>query len=102
MRKSLESQGQIPNSLYYVTMTDRFLSGWGEAADCNAKYVATCSSYQEAKTVANNAEARGDQKHINIRTTKPRVTDGNRWELMTKETNAVWYTEGTWKKKEAR
>lgn len=101
MPTPLKSQAQIPNAYCYVTMTDRFLSGWGEAQGRNAKYVATCSSWEEAKIVANNASNRGDQKHINIRTSKPRVTDGNLWQLMTKESSSPWYVAGTWTKEDS-
>lgn len=98
MPTPLLSQSQIPNALYYVTMTDRFLSGWGPAEGKRAKYVACCDSWEQAKTVQDNAEARGDQKHINVRTSKPRVTDENLWQLMTQEDSAPWYIAGNFKK----
>lgn len=97
MTKELKSQSGIPTAYCYVTMTDRFLSGWGCAEGKLAKYVATCDSYAEAKVVADNATKRGDQKHVNVRSSKPRVTDGNHWQLMTKETSSPWYQEGAWK-----
>lgn len=93
----LISQKQIPPAYAYVTMTDRFLSGWGEAEGRLAKYVAVCETWEEAEIVAANARARGDQKHINIRSAKPRVTDGNLWQLMTRETAGPWYIPGSFK-----
>ena len=56
---------------YYVTMTDKCLSGWGMAQDKIAKYVYECDTFEMAQKVKANAEKRTDQKNINITTTKP-------------------------------
>ena len=50
----------------YVTMTDRFMSGWGGAAGKTAKYVIVCDNYQEAEIVADNARSRTEMKYVNI------------------------------------
>lgn len=77
---------------YYVTMTDKFLSGWGEAEGKIAKYVYECDSYQEAEIVKDNAERRGDQKHVNIRGTRPHYSlDTHRTEWLTKADASIWY-----------
>ena len=47
-------------------MTDKFMSGWGEADNKINKLVFTCKDIQEARIVKDNAEHRTDQKHINI------------------------------------
>jgi hypothetical protein len=58
-------------TVYYVTMTDKFMSGWGEAKGKINKLVFVCKSYEEAKVVEDNARNRTDQKYINICTKKP-------------------------------
>lgn len=55
---------------YYVTMTDKFMSGWGHARNKINKLIFICNSYDEARIVADNASNRSDQKHINIRSGK--------------------------------
>ena len=56
---------------YYVTMTDTFLSGWGQAEGKIAKFINVCKDYTEAVIVADNAKNRSDQKYINITSKKP-------------------------------
>ena len=56
---------------YYVTMTDKFMSGWGPARNLINKLIFECDSYEQAQIVADNAAARSDQKYINIVSTKP-------------------------------
>lgn len=58
-------------SEYYVTMTDRFMSGWGRAQGRDNKLVISCDTYDEALTVESNALRRGEMKYVNIRTSKP-------------------------------
>ncbi len=57
--------------MYYVTMTDKFMSGWGMARGKINKLVISCNTYDEANTVRNNADRRSEMKYVNIRTTKP-------------------------------
>jgi hypothetical protein len=58
-------------TVYYVVMTDKFMSGWGEAKGKINKLVFVCHGYEEAKIVEDNAQNRTDMKYINIHTTKP-------------------------------
>jgi hypothetical protein len=51
---------------YYVTMTDKFMSGWGKAEGKINKYVIRCTTLQEAETIEQNAKRRPEMKHINI------------------------------------
>ncbi len=86
------------NTPFYVTMTDSFLSGWGGAEGKTCKYIYPCSNYREASIVADNAKGRGDQRYVNIRTSKPYYnsrTHLTKW--ASKENNASWYKEGTWR-----
>ena len=56
---------------FYVTMTDKFMSGWGRAKDKINKYVIECNSMDDARTARGNAERRSEMKHINIYMRKP-------------------------------
>lgn len=56
---------------FYVTMTDKFMSGWGQAQGKVNKLVISCNSLDEALTVERNAQRRGEMKHVNIRNTRP-------------------------------
>lgn len=57
--------------MYYVTMTDKFMSGWGKAKGVTNKLVITCNTMDEALIVEQNAKNRSEMIYINIRTTKP-------------------------------
>lgn len=61
----------IPKRKYYVTMTDRFMSGWGKAKGLTNKFVVGTNFYEEAKRIRDNAEQRKEMKYVNITTTKP-------------------------------
>lgn len=56
---------------YYVTMTDKFMSGWGMAKGKINKYVVICQTGEEALLIKRNAERRNEMKYINITTRKP-------------------------------
>ena len=56
---------------YYVTMTDKFMSGWGYAKDKINKLVIECDSMKEAFIIEKNANDRSEMKHINIVSKKP-------------------------------
>lgn len=55
----------------YVTMTDKFMSGWGLAKNKLNKFVITCDNYEQAKIVYNNAKKREEMKFVNIVYNKP-------------------------------
>lgn len=87
---------------YYVTTTDSFMSGWGPATGLTNKLIFPCDSYEKAVIVANNANARGDQKYVNICSSKPsyyRSTFGDDYhtgnyyvQIKTERTHPNWYT----------
>lgn len=56
---------------YYVSMTDKFMSGWGEARGKINKLVFICDSMEEARIVEDNAHNRTEQIYINICINKP-------------------------------
>ena len=51
---------------YYVTMTDKALSGWGYAEGKINKLIFLCKDMDEAEIVEHNARNRLDMKYINI------------------------------------
>jgi hypothetical protein len=57
---------------YYVTMTDKFMSGWGMAEGKTNKFIVVCETYMDAEIVQRNAEKRNEMKYINITDKKPR------------------------------
>lgn len=62
---------------YYVTMTDKFMSGWGMADHKTNKLVIECDSYEEAVIVHNNALSRSEMKFVNICMNKPYYNTNN-------------------------
>ena len=79
--------------MWYVTITDTFLSGWGCAENKINKLVLECETLADARIVKQNAELRSDMKFINIVKTKPSY---NKTRYLTsfknKETYPCWYT----------
>ena len=57
--------------MFYVTMTDKFMSGWGLAEGKTNKLVIECETLAEAEIVESNARRRSEMKHINITNRKP-------------------------------
>lgn len=57
---------------YYVTMTDKFMSGWGLASGKTNKFIVVCETYMDAEIIQRNAEKRSEMKYINITNKKPR------------------------------
>ena len=58
--------------MYWVSMTDKCMSGWGKAEHKTDKLVIECTTYEEAEIVEDNARHRDEMKHINICSNKPR------------------------------
>lgn len=56
---------------YYVTMTDKFMSGWGMASGKTNKLVIECDTYQQAEIIERNAKERSEMKYVNICIHKP-------------------------------
>jgi hypothetical protein len=79
----------------YVRMTDKFMSGWGEAEGKKNVLVFECDGWPEAFTVKENAINRGDMQYIKIYEEKPRYNP--RTHLVQEKTKAdypKWYQEG--------
>jgi len=56
----------------YVTMTDRFMSGWGKAEGKTNKLIIVCDTWEQAEAIERNANKRTEMKYVNICTNKPR------------------------------
>lgn len=84
--------------MYYVTTTDKFMSGWGRAEGRINKLIFPCETRAEACVVADNARARKDQLYINIRGTRP-YYNAQRYYAQVKTRNDYpsWYEEGYFK-----
>ena len=59
---------------YYVTATDKFLSGWGLAKGRISKFVLECDTYEEACFVEDKVSQRSDMKFVNICSKRPRYS----------------------------
>ena len=80
---------------YYVTMTDKFMSGWGMAKGKINKLIFECDSYEQACIVAENAENRNDQKNVNISKNKPYYNAKRFYvQIKTNEDYSKWYEKG--------
>lgn len=89
----------MTNKKVYVTMTDKFMSGWGPAEGKINKLIFECEDRKEAAIVAENAENRSDMKYINITYNKPYYTPGRYLaQTKTKEEYPSWYEAGFFKK----
>ena len=62
----------MDNTKYWVTMTDKFLSGWGMAEGKTNKLVLACDNVKDAEIVMENARARTEMKYINLCINEPR------------------------------
>ena len=62
--------------MYYVTATDKFMSGWGLAEGKINKVVVVCNSIGEAEEVEEALHRRSEMKYINIRYSKPYYRGG--------------------------
>lgn len=59
------------NIEWFVTASDKFLSGWGRANKKISKMVVCCNSLEQAREIAMNYENRTDLNRINICGNKP-------------------------------
>jgi hypothetical protein len=58
--------------VFYVTMTDKYLSGWGMSENKTNKLIIECETIEQAEKVERAARYRDEMRYVNIRTTKPR------------------------------
>jgi hypothetical protein len=85
-------------SKFYVSMTDKFMSGWGCADNKTNKLVIECDNYSEAETVYNNAIKRHEMKYVNICSKKPYYTSRYNYVSYHDKTDySAWFKPNNWK-----
>lgn len=76
--------------MFYVMMTDKFMSGWGLAKNKKNKLI-----YEEAVIAKENADKRPDMIHVNICLTKPHYNSNNYYsQIKTKTECPNWCIRG--------
>jgi cell division protein FtsL len=58
--------------MFYVTMTDKFMSGWGHAQNKTNKLIIECNTIDEAEQIERAARRRSEMKYVNICARRPR------------------------------
>lgn len=67
-KKFFDSEGkEIPNEHFYVTLTDKFLSGWGKAEGKKNRLIIPTRSLREAELVKQEANTRNDFTNIEVK-----------------------------------
>ncbi len=57
--------------MYYVTMIDNFMSGWGQASDLTNIYQVECDSLEQAEQIEESANNRGEMSRVKIHNDAP-------------------------------
>jgi hypothetical protein len=57
----------------FVTMNDKFMSGWGRATGKTNKLIIACDTLEQAEAIERNAKQRNEMKYINICSRKPQI-----------------------------
>jgi hypothetical protein len=85
--------------MLYVSMTDKFLSGWGMAERKINKLIIECETMAEARIVVENAENRSEMKYINIVHKKPYYSSSRYLTSYHDKTDYdSWFVQGYFKK----
>ena len=57
---------------FYVTMTDKHMSGWGLASNKISKLVVECDTLEQAELIHQNVKRKSkEMKYVNITISKP-------------------------------
>lgn len=76
---------------YYVTATDKFLSGWGMATGKVHKLIVVCKSMEQARRVEKNMKKDRTLSRVNIALDKPYYAKGKYTTKTIKAENApLW------------
>jgi hypothetical protein len=78
---------------YFVSMTDKFMSGWGEAEGRTSKYVVECDTTAQANQILHAAHKREEMKYINTSFKRPRYP-ADRYQVTRRHWNDLG---GVWK-----
>ena len=88
----ITTTADIPASPYYVTCTDKFMSGWGPCRGRNNRLVFVCRTQAEAWIVYDNAMDRPDQKNVRMCSSKPALNHHrNMYQIKTRDSMPCWY-----------
>jgi hypothetical protein len=83
--------------MYWVTMTDKFMSGWGKAQGKTNKLVFTAKDREEAQIIARNAKHRGDMNYISISLSKPHYDPRHYYiQFKNRHSSPNWYKKDNW------
>ena len=81
---------------YFVSMTDKFMSGWGAAQKKVSKYVVECDTLDQAEHISNVARnQRNEMAYINITTKAPKFYPLRKYHISQKHWDELG---GVWKK----
>ena len=70
------SATDMPNAEWYVSMTDRFMSGWGRAQGMTNTHVILCDDIHDADRIERRASEREEMERVTITRNKPRTRSG--------------------------
>ena len=65
------SSTTIPKRPWYVTMTDKSMSGWGKARNKTNKVVIGCSTLKQANEIERHAKKASEMIYVNVTNRKP-------------------------------
>ena len=83
--------------MYYVNMTDKFMSEWGKARWRTNKLCIACETLEEAKIVEQNALSRSEMIYVNICHKKPQSKTHQYYSWHDKESYPTWFIRGAFK-----
>lgn len=58
---------------FYVSMTDKFMSGWGRSEGMTSRYVIECATRGQAEAIYKAAEDRPEMKRLSMSSAKPKA-----------------------------
>jgi len=96
MRTTITTWAELPDTPYYVTSTDTFMSGWGPARYRRNIVLLPCESREVAEIVAANARGRSEQEDVTIQAGRPYLQPHHLYSLLSRENAERWYTPGAW------
>lgn len=81
--------------MYYVSVIDTFMSGWGKAEGKTNVLVFECDTKVEAEIVVDNAFNRGDTGEVMMYEERPEFDEKKYFvQTKTKEDYPSWYRDG--------
>ena len=69
----LKERAIFKDAKYWVTMNDKFMSGWGMAKGKTNKLIIACETFKQAEAIERNAKKRNEMKYVNICSNKPQI-----------------------------